>query len=47
MSAWMLSIVSLLYAGTAVDLWIRNDFALSIAFACYAIANCALIAAIR
>lgn len=47
MSAWLLSVVSLLYAGTAVDLWLRDNHALSVAFAAYAIANVCLILTIK
>ena len=47
MSAWMLGVVSVLYAGTAVDLWLRHNLALSVAFACYSIANVCLILTIK
>jgi hypothetical protein len=43
----MLSVVSLLYAFTAIDLWVSDNHALSVAFACYAVANCALILTIK
>ena len=43
----MLSVVSLLYAGTALDLWVNDNHALSVAFACYAVANVALILTIK
>ena len=47
MSAWMLGVVSVLYAGTAIDLWLRSNHALAIAFACYSAANLCLLATIK
>ncbi len=47
MSALMLSIVSLLYLGTAIDLCLHQHYPLAMAFFCYSVANCALILTIQ
>ena len=47
MSILFISVVSLLYLGAAIDLLIHDNPALSIAFACYAVANMALLATIK
>jgi hypothetical protein len=47
MSPLLLSVVSLLYAGAAIDLWLNDNQALAVAFAAYAIANVALILTIK
>ena len=45
MSVWLLWIVGACYVGTAIDLYLRGQGGLALAFASYAIANFGLIAA--
>ena len=47
MSEWLLAAVSAAYLGTAVDLMLRGQHALAVAFLCYAIANVGLIVSIK
>ena len=44
-AGWLLFVVSLLYLGTAVDLFIQHKPELATAFIAYAVANFALILA--
>jgi hypothetical protein len=47
MSEWLLWVVGLCYVGTAIDLYLRGNSGLALAFLSYAIANLGLIMAAR
>lgn len=47
MSEWLLAVVGVCYVGTAVDLWLRGQPGLALAFASYAAGNVGLILAAR
>lgn len=47
MAPWLILAAGLLYAWTAVDLAARGQYAMAMAFACYAAANAALACATR
>lgn len=47
MSEWLLALVSVAYLGTAVDLAMRGNMGLALAFISYGIANLGLIWSIK
>lgn len=47
MNLWLLLLVSLCYAGTGVDFFLRGQPAWGVFWTCYAIANCAFLVAQR
>jgi hypothetical protein len=46
-SEWLLAAVSAAYLGTAVDLAMRGNYGMALAFICYGLANVGLIWSIR
>lgn len=47
MSEWLLAAVSAAYLATAIDLALRGQNGLAVAFLCYGIANVGLIVSIK
>ena len=43
MSPWLIAAVSLLYAGTSLDQFLKGEIAWGILWTCYAVANTALL----